>query len=283
MRSVDSIRIARVTAVHPKAHAVDLIIANDGTRYSMVQVMAMAGTDWGRVDLPNVVRPKADGDYMEGLGYTGAREMNAVVAFYQDGPVVLGFLLPQDCQMTFPDENRRVDRHASGVYSTIDGAGNFELAHPSGTFLRMATSPGHEDLTGQDFDGSWAVPEADPVHVHLEVAGSGGAKVTIDLAPDGTVTVNAAGAVSVTAGGAATVTAPSVTLDTPATHCTGTLTVDGLLTYKAGLAGTGGGPGTVITGSITQTGGAMSSNGVSLSSHHHTGVQTGSGNTGGPA
>ncbi len=184
--------------------------------------------------------------------------------------------------MTFADKNRRVDRHASGVYSTIDGAGNLEMHHPSSTFLRMATNPAHEDLSGHDFDKRWSVPAAAPVHVHLEVRSEGAAKVTIDLAPDGTVTVNAAGAVSVTAGGAATLTAPSVTLDTPSTHCTGAVTVDGLLTYKAGLSGIGGGAGTTITGTITQTGGTLSSNGIALDSHHHSGVQTGGGNTGGP-
>jgi len=280
---MDSIRIARVTAVHRQAHAVDIILANDGARYAMVQVMAMAGSDWGRIDLPDVVRPKAVGDYMEGLGYEGGREMCAVVAFFYDKPVVLGFLLPPLGMMTFADKNRRVDRHASGVYSTIDGAGNLEVHHPSGTFLRMATSPAHEDLSGRDFDKRWSVPAADPVHVHLEVQSGGAAKVTIDLAPDGSVTVNAAGTVSVTAGGAATLTAPSVTLDTPTTHCTGAVTVDGLLTYKAGLSGTGGGAGTTITGTITQSGGTLSSNGIVLDSHHHSGVQPGAGNSGLPA
>ena len=107
--------------------------------------------------------------------------------------------------------------------------------------------------------------------------------MTIDLSPSGAVTVHATGEVQVTADGGATVQAPTVTLDSPATHCTGTLTVDGLLTYKAGMAGTGGGAGTTISGSITQTGGTLSSNGISLSGHHHSGVQPGSGNSGPPA
>lgn len=281
---MDDLRIGRVTAVNHTAHSVDVIFVSDGTRLASVPVMAMGGTDWGRVELPDVDRPKAAGDYMNGANFEGPREMNAVVAFARGAPVVLGFLLPQVGQMTFADKNRRVDRHVSGFYSTIDASGNLEVHHPSGTYLRMATSTGHEDLTGQDFDGRWSVPSADPVHVHLEVmSGSGGQAVTIDLSPSGAVTVHATGEVQVTADGGATVQAPTVTLDSPATHCTGALTVDGLLTYKAGMAGTGGGVGTTITGSITQTGGTLSSNGISLSGHHHTGVQTGSGNTGGPA
>lgn len=280
---MDDLRIGRVTAVNHAAHSVDVIFANDGTRLSSVPVLAMGGTDWGRIDLPDVDRPKAAGDYMQGADFEGAREMNAVVAFARGAPVVLGFLLPQVGQMTFADKNRRVDRHVSGVYSTIDAVGNLEVHHPSGTYLRMATGPAHEDLTGQDFDGRWSVPEADPVHVHLEVKNGGSSAVTIDLAPSGAVTVHATGPVQVVADGGATVQAPTVTLDSPVTHCTGTLTVDGLLTYKAGMSGIGGGAGTTITGTITQTGGNLSSNGVVLSTHTHGGVQRGGSNTDAPA
>ncbi len=74
----------------------------------------------------------------------------------------------------------------------------------------------------------------------------------------------------------------TVTINAPATTVTGTLTVDGLLTYQNGLAGTGGGPGTTITGNIVQTGGVLSSNGTILHTHTHSGVTTGAGNTGAP-
>lgn len=79
------------------------------------------------------------------------------------------------------------------------------------------------------------------------------------------------------------VAAESVTLDTPLTHCTGRLTADDLLTYNNGLAGTGGSNGSAITGNLTHTTGNLSSNGKVLHNHTHTGVQTGAGNTGGPA
>lgn len=74
----------------------------------------------------------------------------------------------------------------------------------------------------------------------------------------------------------------SVTLDTPLTHCTGKLTVDDLLTYGNGLAGTGGANANNITGNLTHTSGNLSSNGKVLHTHTHTGVQPGSGNTGMP-
>ena len=103
--------------------------------------------------------------------------------------------------------------------------------------------------------------------------------------PDGaTITYNhAAGSLAVQGIKTLTIEADTlVTLDAPATVVTGTLTVQGLLTYQAGLAGTGGGAGTTITGSITQTGGTLSSNGIVLATHTHSGVQPGGGSTGGP-
>ncbi|UGA38912.1 phage baseplate assembly protein V [Chromobacterium haemolyticum] len=50
----------------------------------------------------------------------------------------------------------------------------------------------------------------------------------------------------------------------------GATTSEGLLSYQAGLAGTGGGgAGTAISGTLTHSGGQLSSNGVVLDSHTH--------------
>lgn len=76
--------------------------------------------------------------------------------------------------------------------------------------------------------------------------------------------------------------AVSVTLDTPLTHCTGKLTVDDLLTYGNGIAGTGGANNNIINGEFTHVGGELSSNGIVLHTHLHTDVQPGGGNTGTP-
>ncbi|UCV02302.1 phage baseplate assembly protein V [Dechloromonas denitrificans] len=77
----------------------------------------------------------------------------------------------------------------------------------------------------------------------------------------------------------------SITLDTPLTHITGKCVIDDLLTYKNGMAGSGGGDGndSVITGNFRHrngtheqtnvdqvgTGGSIVSNGIVLDSHHH--------------
>ena len=90
--------------------------------------------------------------------------------------------------------------------------------------------------------------------------------------------------IRLTEGGALNIHAPGgTTIDTPSTLNTGTLTTEGLLTYQDGLAGTGGGNGTSISGNLVHTSGSITSLGKKIDgSHTHSGVQTGSGNTGAP-
>lgn len=100
-----------------------------------------------------------------------------------------------------------------------------------------------------------------------------------------------AGALTATGIKTATVQASEhVTVDCPESTITGnvliqgTLTVQDLLTYQNGMNGSGGtsGNGNVITGDLTHTDGDLSSNGIVLHTHTHTGVQPGGGSTGGP-
>lgn len=110
--------------------------------------------------------------------------------------------------------------------------------------------------------------------------------------PDGAVFTydHAASHLDISGIATATITASeSITHDAPLTHITGACTVDQLLTYCNGIAGTGGTNGNAITGTITHsggdythTGGALSSNGIVLDTHTHPGVQTGGGSTEGP-
>lgn len=76
----------------------------------------------------------------------------------------------------------------------------------------------------------------------------------------------------------------SVTHNTPSTTATGELTSNGPFAYKAGMTGKGGpGAGTTISGPITQSGGSLTSNGVVLHTHQHSGVLPGGSKTGAPA
>lgn len=77
--------------------------------------------------------------------------------------------------------------------------------------------------------------------------------------------------------------AQSLLIDCPQSSFTGALTVDGLFTYQAGMAGSNGqGGSTTINGDIRHGGGTLSSNGVVLDAHTHKGVTPGGGHTGEP-
>ncbi|HCL5287845.1 TPA: phage baseplate assembly protein V [Salmonella enterica] len=94
-------------------------------------------------------------------------------------------------------------------------------------------------------------------------------------------TVNATESINATTK-QATVKATNITLDAPTVTCTGLMQAKSI-----SVGGSGGGSATIsgpvnIKGSVTQTGGGLSSNGVVLDSHKHDGVQPGGGTTGGP-
>ncbi|ECX4790722.1 phage baseplate assembly protein V [Salmonella enterica] len=93
--------------------------------------------------------------------------------------------------------------------------------------------------------------------------------------------VNASESISATTK-QATVKATSITLDAPTVTCTGLMKAASIsVGGKSGGSATINGP-VKITGSVTQSGGNLSSNGVVLDSHKHSGVETGGGTTGGP-
>ena len=83
------------------------------------------------------------------------------------------------------------------------------------------------------------------------------------------VVVSAGGAVTINAT-SITLTAATITLDGPTT-CTGPLTVQGLFSYLAGLAGSGGGAASAnITGNVNVIGGEVRVDGIGVKTHHHT-------------
>src|SRR5262249_10260286 len=144
-----------------------------------------------------------------------------------NSPVILGFLYPQVAECLFAWENFRVNRHTSDFYEVIDGQANAEWSHPSGTYFRIAETPAHADLTGQDFDKRWKITkntERAP-HVHLAVAKGGSVVADIDIDPAGNITLSHKGNLTTSTGGDlyATVTGTAeldavgqVTLKTPA-------------------------------------------------------------------
>lgn len=274
-------RLARVVGVHPEAFAVDLIMLDDGSRLAAVQVLSpSASTNAGLMDMikPDLID---DSDKFK-LQETKTRDIYAVVAYAGHAPYVQGFLFPQVCQMLFKDINRRINRHPSDVYTSLNEKGDFELYHPSGTYFRIATDSAHEDLTGKDFDKKWKIEkntDATP-RVHLEVWNGGAQKAAVDLDKDGNVALTNIGTLTSTTTGNVTakstngdvlveatngnITAKAnstITLDAPTIHVTGDINCDKTVTATTNVIG----------------------GGKSLKTHTHSGVQPGAGTSGPPS
>lgn len=209
----DSIAIGQVVAVYPEGMSVDVLLSDDGTRLSNVQVMVPTGSsNTGYVDLPDPGLSPDDSRWA--FTSNPERAIRAVIALYRQHPVCIGFLLPQVTQVTFKRANFRVDRHASDVYTTIADNGDCEFSHPSGIYLRIAANPAHEDLTGLDFDKKWAIARNTGGGVHVRLACLGG--MTLDVDPAGHVAIVAP-----------TVTINGVVIDAAGNvHTTATITGD---------------------------------------------------------
>lgn len=209
--------IGRVLDVHPESNSVDVVLVSDGRRLVNVRVgSTSASGSTGLFDLPD---PKlGTGGRDPASSDIGERELLAIIGFTAGGPVCLCFVFPQVSQLMFADRNRKIDRHVSDVYSTVDENGNFEFYHPSGAYIRIASGPEHEDLTGRDFDKRWKINGKSAGHIHVQQAG-GTAFVNID--PSGNVTVksngnmdfSAAGKMNLTAGDSMTFKAPRIDLN----------------------------------------------------------------------
>jgi hypothetical protein len=229
------VRFGRVAAIHPEDNSVDLVMVDDGSRVAGVQVLAAgASSNTGLSDLPAPSMPSGGKWSMR---KSLDRDIIAATLPAAGGKlVVIGFLFPQICEMLFKEPGRMLYRHQSDVHFTVDDAGNTELFHPSGTYLRIGETPAHEDLTAKDFDKRFKAKRntGRAVHVRLDVVNGGVQKASVAIDPAGNLDATFAGHVAVTAAGPATVTAPSVTLDTPETTMTGNCTVQGNLAVSGG-------------------------------------------------
>jgi len=281
MNLMSSLRIGIVVAVHPEGNSIDVQM-QDGTRFGNVQVLVPSGSvDTGMIDLPDVGLPEDESRW--DLKGSPSRYMRAVIGVASGTPMCVGFLLPQENQISFPQKNRRIIRHASDVYTTIDGAGNTEFYHPSGTYLRIGEDPEHEDLEGADFDKLWkiAANTDKEVNLRLVVANGGTVKATINVDPDGNIAIEHSGNLSVTTAGNATLAIDGnaeVSIGGDATiDVTGSaeLTADGV-TINSDVTIDGD---VEIEGEVHSSGDVVAGS-ISLQQHTHPGVQTGGGSTG---
>lgn len=243
------LRKAIVVECHPEDNSVDLVMCDDGARLTGVPVMAhSASARSGSVDMPEM--PKKTGASKWDITQRHGQDMEALVAVMGRGnPLVLGFIYPQISQMTFKDPKRKLSRHQSDFYHTIDGEGNFEICHPSGAFVRIAKSIEHEDLTKKNFDESLEFDRNKDLEIKIHISTSEGT-ATITLDPYGVITIHAEKEVTIEAAEKISLSAEEIKLN----------------------------------GKVTISGASVRHNNVNIgSSHKHGGVTPGGGQSGPPA
>lgn len=186
-----------VVEVHPQDHSVDLVMADDGSRLVGVQVLTPNGsTRTGTVDLPQIPPRSDKWDVSKQTG----QDMLAMVGYFGQNPVVIGFLYPQVNQMTHDDPKLKMVRHQSDVITTVDGEGNIQLAHPSGLFLKIGDSANKIEYAAQNSDANSAVDRNTGTAPYVRLYMKDG-KAVLTIAPSGAVTLTTESTVDVEAVG----------------------------------------------------------------------------------
>ncbi|BCP56321.1 hypothetical protein K32_49380 [Kaistia sp. 32K] len=245
-----SMRLGVVVATHPGDHSVDLVMADNGDRLVGVQVMTPSGSSRsGVVDMPAVPEKANKWDISQRTG----QDQIAVVGYINKQPVVTGFIYPQINQFLSKDPRRLIGRHQSDMQWSIDGEANFQLVHPSGTYIRIGESADVEPTNGQNAHGN---SEADrntgrKVNVRIGLAGNA---VVLTMTPDGVVTLKMEQDLDIECAGARVKASEGIVFDTPKAHFTGEVSSDG----------------------------DMIAGGVSAQQHGHIRVQPGNGTSGPP-
>lgn len=224
-------RLAKVIAVYPGRHRVDVICIDNGQRLAQIKVMGHVASDAGSWRVPSVPKPASDAR-ADALSPTG-RNLIAVVGLVSGRPLVLGFVQPNGTQMTFKEDNRFVDRHPSGAYTTTAPDGSMEVFHPGGGYVRVGAGD-HQDLAAVSADGNWTIPAGGaPPQITVATAG-----VKLTIMPNGAILLDAPGS--------------PLTIHVQQTQINGPVTINGDL---------------LVNGQVSSTG-DMIANGVSL--EHHT-------------
>ena len=215
----NTLRIVRITAVHPEGQKFEGIALDNGDFIRDVQVASpMAGTDFGFTS--GLPRPEVEGHDENMTDDPDRRTLTAVVATLQGINICLGFIYPQITQMAFTkqgDPDRLIERHPSDFYRTVSGDADMDLVHPSQAYIRIGEGTTPDALDGRDFDRRWRIKHnmgrsasitlATP---HAKVTVSGDGDVIIDA--DGRISLSTKAQAEIAAIQKATTAAPVIDL-----------------------------------------------------------------------
>lgn len=238
------LRKAIVVSANPDDHSVDLVMVDNFARMVGVQVQAhTASSRSGSIDLPDV---EVRADKWNIKDPTG-QEVQALVDFVGSTPVVTGFLYPQISQMTHADGKLKYNRHTSDVQTYTDGEGNMGLLHPSGAHVTIGATPDPMDFSGQNVDRNLKIDRNTKSKVYVRVALAGNVAV-LTMTPEGKCTLELKETLDITCTTATVKASDSIVLDTPKTHITGEVQIDGAVNTGSTITSKG----DQVAGSISQ-------------------------------
>ncbi|EAB4417290.1 hypothetical protein D7B12_17825 [Salmonella enterica] len=254
-----ALRKGIVVAAHPEDHTVDLVLVDNYARIVGAQVQShTASSRSGAIELPDVEVRQNKWDISTRTG----QEVMALVDFVGPTPIVTGFLYPQISQMTHTDVKIKYHRHTSDVQTYTDGDGNMGLLHPGGAHITIGTEPYPKDFTGQNFDKNLKVDRNTDKKVFLRVALAGNVAV-LTMTPEGACTLHLDKTLDIDCTTATIKASDSIVLDTPQTHITGKVQIDG----------------DVNTGGSIKSAGDQIADKISTMHHTHPGVESGDSST----
>lgn len=167
--AANTIRLAKVTYVHPEGQKLEVMFLDTGDYGRDVQVMSpYAGTDFGFTS--GIPSPEQEGHEPNKKTDPNERHIIAVVATLQGRHICLGFLFPQVTHMAFTreqDKNRLIERHTSDFYRTVNDAADMDMVHPGGAWMRMGLGPFPDILEGRDYDKRWKTKQGIPPLITL--------------------------------------------------------------------------------------------------------------------
>ncbi|HHA3594137.1 TPA: hypothetical protein ACODIZ_003664 [Salmonella enterica subsp. enterica serovar Newport] len=250
-----ALRKAIVVGANPQDHSLDLVMVDNYSRYTGVQVQAhTASSRTGSIDLPDVPPRENKWD----ISQPGAQEIQALVDFVGRVPVITGFIYPQISQMTHADGKLKYNRHTSDVQTYTDGNGNMGILHPSGAHIVLGEAPDPKDFAKANADKSSAIDRNTDKKVYLRVALAGNVAV-LTMDPKGNCSLELKADLTVTCENASVTAKSKITLKAPDTEIDGKLHVTGEMTTDS---------------SITSKGDQVA-NGISTHDHVHTDPQGG--------
>lgn len=191
--ATNTLRMARVTYVHPEGQKLEVIFLDTGDMGRDVQVMTpYGGTDFGFTS--GIPQPGEEGHKPAVEQWDPKkRHINCVVATMNGMHVCLGFVYPQVTHMAFTrdrDMNRLVERHTSDFVRTISDAGDMDMTHPSGAYLRIGEGEDPDELAGHDYDGVYELKHNLEKRVTITLKNASGTGQTkLVLCPSGDIDV----------------------------------------------------------------------------------------------